>query len=77
MKVRDMLAKGEFNTMQQESQPDGSLLVILTKRGDKRTCRMWVTGLYTPAERVIKEEITEASANDFTTKSGLDAWRRH
>lgn len=60
MTVREMLAKGDFNTMSQELQPDGSLLVTLTKRGDRHVYRMWVRDLYKPSEKVIKEEITEA-----------------
>lgn len=59
MTVRERLAKGEFNTMSQVRQPDGSLLVILTKRGDKYIYKLWVKGLYTPQEVVVKEEITE------------------
>ncbi len=58
MTVREMLGKGLFNTMSQTVQPDGSLLVTLTKRGDNHVYRMWVTGLYTPQEHVIREEVT-------------------
>jgi len=57
--VREMLAKGEFNHMSQVTQPDGSVLVTLTKRGDPHVYRMWVKDLYQPTEKVIKEEITE------------------
>lgn len=57
MVVREMLAKGDFNTMSQSKQPDGSLLVTLTKRGDPHVYRMWVTDLYRKTEHVIKEEI--------------------
>ncbi len=59
MTVRERLARGEFNSMSQAVQPDGSLLVVLTKRGDPHVYRMWVTGLYTAQERVLKEQITE------------------
>ena len=58
MSVREMLAKGEFNNMSQRKQPDGSVLVTLSKRGDPRVYRMWVRDLYQPTEQVIKEEIT-------------------
>ncbi len=58
MSVLEMLKRGLFNHMSQERQPDGSLLVTLSKRDDPHVYRMWVTGLYTPAERVIREEIT-------------------
>lgn len=56
MRVREMLRKGDFNTMLQETQPDGSLLLVLTKRGDRHVYRLWVRDLYKPTEVVIKEE---------------------
>lgn len=59
MTVRERLAKGEFNNMSQERQPDGSILVTLTKRGEHRVYRMWVKGLYTKDEVVIREETKE------------------
>ncbi len=60
MSVREMLARSDFNYMRQELQPDGSLLVTLTRRGDDHVYRMWVRDLYKLTETVIKEEITEA-----------------
>jgi hypothetical protein len=58
MTVRERLARGEFNNMSQARQPDGSLLVTLTRRGDPHTYRMWVRDLYGPKEVVLREEIT-------------------
>lgn len=46
--------------MNQAKQPDGSLLVILTKRGDHHIYKMWVKDLYKSSEVVIKEEVTDA-----------------
>jgi len=57
MTVRERLTRGEFNHMSQELQPDGSLLVTLTKRGDNHVYRMFVLHLYQPNERVLREEI--------------------
>lgn len=59
MTVRQMLTNGNFNYMSQERQPDGSLMVVLTKRGDNHIYKLWVRDLYRPGEVVIKEEITE------------------
>jgi hypothetical protein len=59
MKVREMLANGNFNHMSQAPQPDGSVLVTLTKRGDPHVYRMWVKNLYTKDEAVLKEEVKE------------------
>jgi len=62
MVVREKLAKGDFNNMSQEPQPDGTLLVTLTKRRDNHVYRMWVKDLYKrKREKVIKEEITEVN----------------
>ena len=58
MTVRERLRLGLFNTMGQALQPDGSLLVTLTKRGDNHVYRLWVRDLYKPTEVVIREEIT-------------------
>ncbi len=58
MTVRERLTRHEFNTMNQAKQPDGSLLVTLTKHDDNHVYRMWVRDLYKPTEQVIKEEIT-------------------
>ncbi len=55
--VREMLAKGDFNGMQHKTQPDGSLLVTLTKRGDPHVYKLWVNNLYQADEHVVKEEI--------------------
>lgn len=57
MTERERLARGEFNYMSQERQPDGSLLVIMTKRGDPLVYKLWVRDLYKPTEVVIKETI--------------------
>ncbi len=61
MLVRERLARGEFNNMSQAVQADGSLLVTLTKRGDPHVYRMWIKGLYTKGEQVIREEVTEVA----------------
>lgn len=58
MTVRERLAKGDWNDMSQEHQPDGSILVTLTKRGDPNIYRLRVKGLYTKDE-VVLEELVE------------------
>lgn len=57
MTVRERLALGEFNNMDQAHQPDGSVIVTLTKRGDNHVYRMWVSDLYKASEQVLREEI--------------------
>ncbi len=58
MTVRERLALGDFNHMAQSRQPDGSLMVTLTKRGDPHIYRMWVSHLYEPGEVVLRQEVT-------------------
>ena len=62
MTVREMLARGEFNNMSQSLEPDGSVLVTLSKRGDPHVYKMRVKDLYKPTEVVIKEEVTNGNA---------------
>jgi len=57
MIVRERLAKGDFNHMSQETQPDGSVLVTMTKRGDNHVYKLLVRDLYKPTERVIRQWI--------------------
>jgi hypothetical protein len=57
MTVRERLAKGEFNDMSQEHQPDGSILVTLTKRSDSHVYQMLVKNLYQPDEQVLWEKV--------------------
>jgi len=57
MIVRNLLANGNFNHMDQARQPDGSLIVTLRKRGDPRVYKMAVRDLYRPAEVVLWEEV--------------------
>lgn len=55
----DKLKTGDFNNMSQEKQPDGSVLVTLTKRGDPHVYRFRVKDLYKPTEQVLSEEVIE------------------
>ena len=59
MTIRERLARGDFNDMNQEEQPNGSVLVTLARRGDNHVYRMWIKDLHQPSEVVIKEEVTD------------------
>ncbi len=61
MMVREMLARGQFNAMSQERQPDGSTLVTLVRRGDPHVYQMAVMDLYKPTEVVLWEKVTPAT----------------
>jgi hypothetical protein len=51
------LKSGDFNNMSQVTQPDGSVQVTMTKRGDPHRYCMLVVDLYKPTERVLQEWI--------------------
>jgi hypothetical protein len=57
MTVRERLAKGDFNHMSGVGQPDGSVLVTLTKRGDPKVYKVKVKNLYQPNEEVLEEKV--------------------
>jgi len=53
----EKLKAGDFNNMTQESQPDGSIIITLSKRGEDKIFRFRVKDLYGKNERVFEEEI--------------------
>jgi len=57
MKVIERLKKGNFNDMNQEEQPDGSVIVTLVKRGDPHVYKMKVKNLYGKDEEVEWEKV--------------------
>ena len=59
MNGRDKLYLGDFNEMHQEWQPDGSVIVTLSKRGEGKIYRFRVKDLYGENEKVLSEEIKE------------------
>ena len=56
--VREMLTRGDFNSMSQELQADGLLLIVMKKHQDRKVYKAWVRNLGEPSEEVIREEIT-------------------
>jgi len=47
------LKAGDFNDMSQEQQPDGSVIITLSKRGEDKTYRFRVKNLYQPDEQEV------------------------
>lgn len=50
------LKRGDFNYMNQEWQTDGSVVITLTKRGDRKIYRLHVRNLGQPDEEVLSDE---------------------
>ncbi len=55
----EKLRAGNFNVMNQDWQPDGSVIVTLRKRGEGKVYRFRVKDLYGENEEVLEEEIKE------------------
>ncbi len=57
MTVRERLTLVAFNNMMQVEQPDGSVEITLTKRGESTRYRLVVKNLYQPDEKVLSDEV--------------------
>lgn len=53
---RKRLEKGNFNYMTQEGQPDGSVVISLTKLHDPKLYKLCVKKLYQPDEEILWEQ---------------------
>ena len=54
------LYSGDFNVMTQEGQPDGSVVVTLSKRGENKSYRFRVKDLYGQNEEVLEHQVLPA-----------------
>ncbi len=52
----EKLKSGEFNDLDQRPQPDGSVIITLSKRGEDKVYKFTVKDLYGPNEEVLSEE---------------------
>ena len=55
MEGLEKLKSGDFNDISQESQPDGSVIVTLVKRGEGKVYKFKVKDLYGKKEQVLEE----------------------
>ena len=53
------LYTGNFNTMSQDWQPDGSVVITLSKDGEDKSYRFKVKDLYGEHEEVLEHEVIE------------------
>ena len=60
----DKLYIGDFNTMNQDGQPDGSIVITLVKRGEGKVYRLCVKDLYGPTEKVLWEKTSTAGVHE-------------
>jgi len=56
MKGLEKLKTGDFNYMMQEQQPDGSVIITLSKRGEGKVYKFRVRNLYQPDEKEVDLE---------------------
>jgi len=55
----EKLKAGDFNSMSQEWQLDGSVIITLSKRGEGKVYKFRVKDLYKLTEEVLEEEEIE------------------
>lgn len=55
----DKLKTGDFNNRNDEPQPDGSVIITLSRRGEGKIYKLHIKDLYLPAEEVLSEEVIE------------------
>jgi len=58
-KAMEKLTTGNFNNMSQDWQPDGSVIITLSKRGEGKVYKLHVHDLYGEHEQVLSEEVIE------------------
>lgn len=56
------LHSGDFNSMSQEWQPDGSVIITLSRRGENKVYKFKVKDLYGLNEEVLEHEVIEGKA---------------
>ena len=53
------LYAGDFNDMGQEPQPDGSVIITLSRRSENKIYKFKVRDLYGEHEEVLEHEVIE------------------
>ena len=62
------LYAGDFNDMIQAWQPDGSVIITLSKRGEDKLYRFKVKDLYGPDEEVVESEEIDTRIPEYLDK---------
>lgn len=73
MEGLDKLYLGDFNDMNQEPQDDGSVIITLSKRGERKTYRFRVKNLYKENEELLEHEVIETKAKPWIEKRMKEA----
>jgi len=61
------LYRGDFNTMEQEWQPDGSVVITLSKNGEDKVHRFRVRNLYQADEELVEDEVIQTTTPPWIT----------
>lgn len=59
MEGLEKLKSGEFNNLRREAQSDGSVIMTLYCRKERKVYHFRVRDLYGPNEEVLEEEVRE------------------
>jgi len=63
------LYTGDFNSMNQEQQADGSVIITLSKHGEDKIYRFRVKDLYGEHEEVLEHEIIVGASTPVIARS--------
>jgi len=70
------LYSGDFNDMSQERQPDGSVVITLAKRGERKSYRFRVKDLYGENEEVLEHKVIPTGAPQWV-KDRMEEAKEH
>ena len=70
------LYTGDFNDMNQEWQPDGSVIITLSRRGEDKSYRFRVKDLYGENEEVLEHEVIEHKVSKHI-KDRMEEAKKH
>lgn len=73
MEGLNKLYSGDFNTMDQEWQPDGSVIITLSKVGEGKTYRFRVKDLYGKDEEVLEHKVIGTKPPKYLVKRMKEA----
>lgn len=73
MEGLEKLYTGDFNSMNQEPQPDGSVIITLSRHGEDKIYRFRVKDLYGEHEEVLEHKVIENKPPEYILRRMKEA----
>ena len=70
------LYSGDFNDISQEWQPDGSVIITLSKRDEYKSYRFKIKNLYEEKEEILEHEVIEHKVPKYI-KDRMEEAKKH